>query len=145
MNQDSLLPHSPENFRSDEVLRAWLDESLPQGQMATLELQLRDSPELRRRVARLLAAGDLGAHSVGAIWRRNRVSCPTREQWGMSLLGVLPREWQDYLDFHLQQAGCRYCEATLEDLRAADQASEPAVRRRRRYLASAAGQLKSSE
>jgi hypothetical protein len=35
---------------------------------------------------------DAGVHSLGEIWRRNRVSCPTRQQLGSFLLGILSDE-----------------------------------------------------
>ena len=54
-----------------------------------------------------------GEHSVGAIWRRQRLSCPPREQLGSYLLGVLDDDVQNYIQFHLQTIGCAFCLANL--------------------------------
>ncbi len=71
---------------------------------------------------------DRGEHSLGAVWRRERLTCPTREQLGSYLLQVLDEGEQDYLDFHLNVIGCPYCVANLADLQALQQ--EPAPRPR---------------
>jgi hypothetical protein len=36
---------------------------------------------------------------------------------GRFLLGTLERPWQSYVDFHLNQLGCQFCRANLEDLK----------------------------
>ncbi|MCG8648226.1 MAG: RNA polymerase subunit sigma, partial [Pirellulales bacterium] len=51
------------------------------------------------------------------IWERDRPSCPKRTTLGKSLLGILDDSWQQYVVFHVQTLGCRYCQANLEDLR----------------------------
>ena len=48
---------------------------------------------------------DRGDHSIGAVWRREHLSCPTREQLGSYLLEVLDEEIQDYVRFHLETVG----------------------------------------
>jgi hypothetical protein len=85
---------------------------------------------------------DRGEHSIGAIWRRKRLTCATREQLGTYLLGVLEPDHQDYLDFHLYTIGCAYCLANLTDLRNQQKEAVPQVqKRRRRYFESSAGLL----
>jgi hypothetical protein len=84
---------------------------------------------------------DRGEHSIGAIWRRKRLTCPTREQLGSYLLGVVEPDYQDYLDFHLYTIGCAYCLANLTDLRGQQEAAPQAQERRRRYFESSAGLL----
>ena len=98
-------------------LEAFLDESLPDEQMTALEAELRDDRELVERLSALVGRRDAGVHTVGAIWRRHRLSCPTREQLGSFLLEVLPEKHAQYVRFHLESIGCRYCNASLEDLR----------------------------
>ena len=56
-------------------LEAYLDEALPPEEMARIEQALRDRPELRERLAAINARRDTGVHSLGAIWRRHRLSC----------------------------------------------------------------------
>ena len=60
---------------------------------------------------------DRGEHTVGAIWRRERVSCPTRDQLGGYLLGAGDDDLLKYVRFHLEVVGCPYCQANLDDLR----------------------------
>ena len=143
--------HSRDAQPSDAQLSAYLDEALPCEQLAQIERQLRDSEPLRRRLAAVIGRQDAGLHSVGDIWRRNRLSCPSREELGQYLLGVLDNAVGDYIDFHVQQVGCRYCSANLDDLRLAQQsivtaaAADPVAQRRRRYFETSAGHLRSSK
>jgi len=111
--------------------------------MAELETALRDDEGLKKQLAAAVGRRDAGVHSLGAIWRRHRLSCPTREQLGSHLLGVLDLGHDDYIRFHLEVVACRTCQASLEDLR--DQHSsaeeEVVVKRRTRYFQSSAGYL----
>lgn len=124
-------------------LEAYLDESLSSARLASVEAALRDEPGLVDQLATLAGRRDAGVHSLGAIWRRQRLTCPTREQLGSFLLGVLDPAHADYLQFHLDQVGCRYCNASVEDLReqhAAANAKE-SESRRSKYFQSSAGYL----
>src|SRR2546427_4791486 len=98
-------------------LQAYLDEALPPAEMAAIEAELRKRPELLTQLSAINARRDAGVHSVGEIWRRQRLSCPTRQQLGSFLLGALDGGQAEYLDFHIKTIGCRYCQANLEDLR----------------------------
>jgi len=124
-------------------LEAYLDEALPSEDMARIEKALRDEPKLAEQLAAINARRDAGLHSLGAIWRRHRISCPSREQLGSHLLGTLAREMADYVEFHVQMAGCRFCQANLADLEAQQaEADESAQSRRRKYFQSSAGYLR---
>ncbi|MBN1852369.1 MAG: hypothetical protein JW829_06580 [Pirellulales bacterium] len=124
-------------------LEAFLDESLPVARMAAIEEALRRDKALGERLAHVIGRRDAGLHSLGAIWRRHRLSCPTREDLGRYLLDVLPPGAKDYITFHLETIGCRYCLANVEDLRALQEAAdtEQVENRRRRYFQSSAGYL----
>ena len=74
---------------------------------------------------------DRGEHSLGAIWRRERLTCPSREQLGSYLLQVLDEAEQEYLDFHLHEIGCPFCVANLADLQAMQKEPVPQARERR--------------
>jgi hypothetical protein len=100
-----------------EVLRDYLHDALPDGQLAAVERALRESAELRAVLQEVLDQEDRGEHTVGAIWRRERVSCPTRDQLGGYLLGAGDPELLDLVKFHLDEIGCPYCQANLDDLR----------------------------
>ena len=107
-------------------LEAYLDEALPAEEMARIEKALRVDHVLARRLAGIHARRNAGVHSLGEIWRRHRLSCPSREQLGSFLLGALPDDLGRYVGFHVEVAGCRYCQANLADL------ERPAGRGRRR-------------
>lgn len=127
---------------ADADLEAYLEEALPEPQMAALESALRSDQKLVARLAAIQSRRDQGAHSLGAIWRRERVTCLDRGTLGSLLLGVLPRDAADYARFHLEIIGCRYCQANLRDLQAQQvEQNEQAALRRRRYFQSSAGYL----
>ena len=128
---------------SNSELEGFLDELLPIEQMAAIEDALRQSDALQKRVTAINGRRDAGVHSLGEIWRRHRLSCPPRDQLGSYLLGVLPREAADYVKFHLETIGCRYCCANIADLEAQQTAAEAEVaERRRKYFQSSAGYLR---
>ena len=131
------------NF-SDADLEAYLDEILPVERMAALEKALRNEAGLRERLVAINGRRDAGVHSFGEIWRRRRLSCPSREQLGSYLLGVLPEGAADYVRFHLETIECRSCSANVDDLRSqqTDAVAGQADQRRRRYFQSSAGYLK---
>ncbi len=130
---------------SDDQLLAWLDEALAPERMSEIEKQLRDSEQLRNRVAGLVRRRDDGVHSVGEIWRRNRLTCPTRTDLGSWLLGSLEDDHADYIDFHIRTVGCRICVANLTDLENAVHPNDDTSRRRQRYFQSSAGHLPKAE
>ena len=127
---------------TDQQLQSYLDESLPSDLMADVEQALRNDESVRDRIVHLAGMREAGVHSLGEIWRRNRLSCPTRQQLGSFVLGVLQPELQDYVDFHITQVGCRLCSANLEDLkRQSTEQQQSAQTRRRRYFQTSAGYL----
>lgn len=122
---------------------AYLDEALPAAEMARIELALRKDPRLRQRITEIHARRNAGVHSLGEVWRQGRLSCPSREQLGSYLLGALSEEMADYVTFHLEMVGCRYCRANLTDLQNQQSEGEEAVRtRRRKYFQSSVGHLR---
>lgn len=132
----------PADFTNAE-LEAFLDEALPTARMAAIEDALRHGDALRQRLVAINGRRDAGVHSLGEIWRRHRLSCPSREQLGSYLMGVLPAEAADYVTFHLEMIECRCCAASLEDLGAQQSAADTEVaHRRRRYFQSSAGYLR---
>ena len=97
-----------------------------------------------QRLATVNGRRNSGVHTVGEIWRRHRLSCPTREQLGSFLLGVLEDDHADYLKYHIESIGCRICQANLEDLRqqqAEDRQAET-VTRRGKFFKTSAGLLR---
>jgi hypothetical protein len=123
-------------------LESYLDEALPTETMAAVERELRAQPTLAARLAELNARRDAGVHTLGAIWRRWRLTCPSRQELGSYLLGVLPATTAQYIAFHIDEIGCRLCRANLDDLARRNQQTAPeSAARRRRYFQSSAGHL----
>jgi hypothetical protein len=129
------------NF-TDAELAAFLDEALPAGRSSELEHQLRSDGELRNRLVEVRGRETAGLHTIGAIWRRSRLSCPSRAELGQFLLGTLESQHRQYIEFHLHEIGCRYCQANLADLQAASRQDEQPAKRRHRYFQTSAGYLK---
>ncbi len=124
-------------------LEAYLDEALSPSEMAAMEATLRARPDLLTQLATINARRDAGVHSLGEIWRRNRLSCPTREQLGSYLLDALEEAHSAYVKFHLAVIGCRICQANRDDLlREQEESGDTARRRRSKYFQSSAGHLR---
>jgi len=131
-----------QSFRECD-LEAYLDEELPVEAMARVEQALRSDAALARHLAAIHARRDSGVHSLGEIWRRHRLSCPTRQQLGSLLLEALPDDLAAYVRFHLETVGCRYCQANLADLQQQQsERREAAQTRQRRYFQSSAGLIR---
>ena len=124
-------------------LEAYLEEALSPEEMATIEKAIRAKPELARQLSEINGRRDAGLHTLGEIWRRHRVSCPTREQLGSHLLGVLSAEHSKYIAFHIDTVGCRLCQANLADLQSRqEESAELTDSRRKKYFQSSAGYLR---
>jgi hypothetical protein len=121
-----------------EQLHAYLDDALDDADMAQIESLLRSSSEARTRLNSVRQERDRGEHSLGAVWRREKLSCLTREQLGGYLHGVLDRELHNYADFHLKTIACACCLANLDDLREKQAEASGNSRRRRRYFETSA-------
>ena len=132
---------------SDADLLAFLDEALPAPQMAAIEVRCRSDAQLRRRLQTVRGREDAGLHTIGAIWRRHRLSCPDRSQLGQYLLGALDEPQSDYIRFHTERIGCRLCQANLSDLAGQQSAATDSATaaRRTRYFQTSAGYLRRSD
>jgi hypothetical protein len=125
-----------------EQLERYLEDALGDSETAEVEQALRGSEALRRMLRAVMQERDRGEHSIGAIWCRERLSCPSREQLGSYLLGALDSSHQDYIDFHLRTIACSFCLANLADLQTLRKEAAPkAQARRRKFFESSAGFL----
>ena len=82
------------SFYSASEIEAFLDEALEPDQMTEIEASLRDDNQLIGQFAEVISRRDAGIHSLGEIWRRHRISCPSREDLGSYLLNVLSAKQQ---------------------------------------------------
>src|SRR5262249_2414157 len=101
-----------------ELLLSYLEYALSDAETARIVEALHQSAPLQKMLRSLLQERDRGEHSIGAIWCRQRLSCPTREQLGSYLLQVLDPAFHDYINFHLNTIACAFCQANLADLQA---------------------------
>ncbi len=135
-----------ETMIDDETLRNYLAETLAPGMMARVERGLRDSAELRARLEAVRQdRADPALHTLGAIWRRSRLSCCTREQLGSYLLDVLDPELTRYIAFHLDVVECPICRANADDLRRKAEPAAPVADDRRRRIFHSSRHLLSGE
>ncbi len=124
-------------------LEAYLDEALPAEEMAEIEKQLRRDPALLERLSAVNARRDSGVHTLSEIWRRRRASCPDRREWAAYLLGTLDAAARRYMEIHVREVGCRFCQANLRDLQAQSEEDGTAEEsRRRRFFESGVGHLR---
>lgn len=64
------------------------------------------------------------------VWEEFRFTCPKRSTIGRFLLGTLEGEWGEYVQFHLHELGCRFCQANVADLQKADEAQQTVTRQK---------------
>jgi len=126
---------------NDTTLLAYIEESLPSDVMARIEAALRTDETLRQQLGHVISKRDSGVHSVGDIWRRHRLSCPSREELGSYLLGAMMDDQSNYIKFHLEKIGCRFCQSNLDDL-SESQHRDAVVARRKKYFQSSVGRLR---
>lgn len=126
---------------SREHLRAFLDDALSDAETAELEHLLRSDENLRQQLRSAVQERDRGDHSVGAIWRQERLTCPSREQLGSYLLEVLDQSQHGYIEFHLNVIACSFCQANLDDIKDHQKPAQQTTQRRRKYYQSSAGLL----
>lgn len=132
----------PQHFTTAE-LEAYLDEELAPEVLAEIENVLQSQPETVQELIAINSRREAGVHSIGGIWRKFRLSCPSRDQLGSFLLGAMTSEVKSYVQFHLETVGCRFCLASLGDLESRQEGStEEATTRRARYFQTSAGYLK---
>ena len=130
------------NQFTEAELGAFLDEALSPSRCSQLEHELRSNATLRQRLIEVRGKESAGLHTLGAIWRRNRLSCPDRSELGKFVLGTLEDGQRQYIQFHLQEIGCRYCQANLADIDSSTKTPDQTTTRRSRYFQTSVGYLK---
>jgi hypothetical protein len=116
------------------MLRNYLADALTPEDSARVEKALRDSAELRSRLEDVRHdRADGQIHTLGAIWHRARLTCPSRQQLGSFLLDALDPELASYLQFHLDVIECPFCQANLADLKVQSQAAAAKVSKTRQH------------
>lgn len=117
------------------TLDAFIDDHLNEQDSIRVEKAVRESPELHTLLKSIVASRDIGDHSIGAIWRREHLSCPTREELSSYKEEALDPQRIDYIKFHLEIVGCNACQANLLDLNSAKGLkANPAAREKHRQF-----------
>jgi hypothetical protein len=125
-----------------EELHGFLDEALSEEMSSKVEKALRESAPLRAALTRLMDDRERGEHSIGAIWRRQRLTCPSREDLGNLVMGILEEGHAEYIQFHIKTIGCGYCQSNLVDLQERSKEHKAySQQRRQKMFASSAGLL----
>lgn len=97
-------------------LREYLHDLLPPSELASVERALRADAALRELFDEVRGEEDRGEHTVGAIWKREHVTCPTRDELGGYVIQALAPERLAYIQFHLESVACPFCLANVDDL-----------------------------
>ena len=86
------------------------------------------------------------AFTVASVWREERVSCPHPDLLNSWVQGGLQDGAEEFVEFHLHESQCPFCNAIVDDLRAMeeDAAAEPLQDIKDRLLRSTAAALKRS-
>ncbi|HEX5053797.1 MAG TPA: hypothetical protein VFZ65_18600 [Planctomycetota bacterium] len=86
------------------------------------------------------------AFTVAAVWREERISCPHPDVLQSWVQGGMTGGAAEFVQFHLQDSQCPYCNAVVEDLRVRDDLARTPVLEdmRDRLLRSTAAALRRS-
>lgn len=118
-------------FRDLKVAEGLFFAGLPNQQIATLiQATENEVAVVKHRLIKRLQASVGGAMgtatsldehqqwlpSLHQTWEDLRPSCSKRTTLGKFSLEILPPEWTDFVEFHVQQLGCDYCRANLAEL-----------------------------
>lgn len=125
-----------------DLLLDFLNDTLPDAEMAAVEKALRTDAAAWKLFEEVQKESDRGEHTVGAIWRREKLSCPTRDQLGGYLIQAIDPDHGDYIAFHLNVIGCSVCSANVDDLRQKQADAATTTTRRKRIVQSGTGALK---
>ena len=117
------------------TLDAFIDDHLNEQDSIRVEKAVRESQELNSLLKSIIASREMGDHSIGAIWRREHLSCPTREELSSYKDEALDTQRIDYIKFHLEIVGCNACQANLLDLNSTKgPKANPAAREKHRQF-----------
>ena len=105
-------------FRALKRLRELANERDPEGEV------------LQGLVASLEEGQVRLEFTVAETWREQRVACPARYWLGRHVVGNLPAGPAAFVDFHMTEMGCPWCQANLEDLRAIEEPDLAPLRER---------------
>jgi hypothetical protein len=118
----------PERFRDIQILELLFYAQLRNQEVAkTIGVEERAVAVLKHRWLQELSehigdslGTDIASDSLlTETWEQERLTCPKRTTIGRHLLGTLEDPWKQYVTFHLDTLGCKFCRANADDLREA--------------------------
>lgn len=65
------------------------------------------------------------------VWRVYRPSCPKRSVLGKYVLELLPNDWHQYVDKHVERLRCGFCRASVDEFQNVDEESDSQIRQDR--------------
>ena len=74
--------------------------------------------ELRGKIRTVQAEFDYHNHTVGSLWRRNQLTCPSDQEivdYQRGELAIIYPKIADHLQFHLTSIRCIYCISTAAE------------------------------
>lgn len=128
---------------TDQELRAYLAEELSLPRSVEIERALLVDDTLRARMRTLLDDSPSASLAVRDVWLKARLSCPSRDVLADYLAELLGDGLSQYVRFHLNEVGCRYCAANLADLQ--EQGGAEAAARGRKFFETSVGRLRQLE
>ena len=113
--------------------------------MAAIEEAMRSDPEMGHQLVAIHGRRDAGVHTLGEIWRRHRLTCPSREKLTLYLDNKISGDEAKYIKFHLEVVHCRLCVASFEDIKISRGANDEEIEsRHKRFLDRSSTYLKKS-
>lgn len=118
-------------FRDLKIAEGLFFAGLPNQQIATL-LNVRENEigVVKHRLIKKLKAAVSEASNdppsmeenrllpnIRLTWENLRPSCPKRTTLGKYVLEILPSDWNEFVHFHVDQLGCDYCRANMDELK----------------------------
>lgn len=91
------------------------------------ELAAERDPEglLSRLLSEALDSGESDVHfDVGELWKKARVSCPSRHWLARLVAGTLAPGPAGFVRFHLDEMNCEWCQANRDDLERSERDAE---------------------
>ena len=87
-----------------------------------------ESGELTPALAELAEDGEIPI-DVAKVWTEERVSCPARHWLARGMKGALDPGPKDFVELHVDEIGCEWCQANRDDLARRDEEQlEPLLR-----------------
>jgi len=115
------IPQNHENLvYSREYIHAHIDGALSQEETDAFDLEAQVNSELRGQIRAVQSEFDYHNHTVGSLWRRNQLTCPSDQDIADYLRGglaIINPEIADYVQFHLTSIRCIYCISTAAELK----------------------------